>query len=161
MSHQAVAPRIPGPALNPHLDWAGLEEAYFAQDPGILSIDDFLSPPSLKAVRRFCLESTMWFDAKARYLGAYHVDGFSTPLLWQNGEELAQRMPRVFKDYELTTWCVAAPSPLHTVCSIRHIHCARRQVGIQIWLLRRGDSYPCGCGGSECKLVDNTLGGES
>ena len=63
-----------------------------------------MTPSALKALRDYCLETTTWFDSKARYHGAYHIDGFSTPLLWQIGEELSRSMPMVFKDYELTTW---------------------------------------------------------
>lgn len=54
MSHQAVAPRISGPALNPNLDWPRLESAYLSKEPSVLSIDNFLSPKSLKVSLPWC-----------------------------------------------------------------------------------------------------------
>ena len=52
-------------------------------------VDGALSAAALEAVRRFCLEATVWFDSKGYrvkgggYLGAYFQHGFSTPALLQ------------------------------------------------------------------------------
>jgi hypothetical protein len=60
-------------------------------------IDHFLEDGALEALRRFCLESTVW--STHRYslgrLGSFFRDGFNTPLLIQIAEELRRAFPRV------------------------------------------------------------------
>ncbi len=84
-------------ATNPKLDWQKVEAAYHQSTPNLTIIDDFLTPSALSALRRFCLESTFWFELKgAGYLGAYFRDGFNDPLLLAIAEELTGRMPDIF-----------------------------------------------------------------
>ncbi len=94
---------MPGAAaINPRVDWARAEAAYLDASPAITVIDDFLDPLALKALRRFCLESTIWFELKgAGYLGAYFRDGFNDPLLLAIAEELTERLPEIFKNHPL------------------------------------------------------------
>ena len=90
------------PALNPELDWPGIERDYLAASPRVIHADGFLRPPALAALRRFCLGSTIWFQLKgAGYLGAYFREGFSDPLLVRIAEELAERLPRVLAPHPL------------------------------------------------------------
>ena len=50
----------------------------------VVHIDDFLTPRALELVRKFCLESTVWYEIKrVGYLGAYWAHGFVNPLLLQ------------------------------------------------------------------------------
>ena len=90
------------PALNPGVDWGGAEATYVDAYPAITVVDNFLDPMALTALRRFCLESTIWFELKgAGYLGAYFRDGFNDPLLLAIAEELTERMPTVFQNRPL------------------------------------------------------------
>ncbi|MGH8106031.1 MAG: hypothetical protein ACREO2_06920, partial [Arenimonas sp.] len=58
-----------GTALSESLDTDAIENDYFARSPGITWIDNLLSAEALAALRRYCLESTLWFDFN-------HPDGY-------------------------------------------------------------------------------------
>lgn len=70
---------------------------YLDHRPGIVVIDDFLTPQALAALRRFCMESTVWFANRYGHgrLGAFFQDGFNCPLLLQIAEELSEALPDV------------------------------------------------------------------
>lgn len=101
--HVAPALEIPGGAVNPSLDRAAIEADYTGRAPGITWLDSLLTTEALASLRRFCLESTVWFtDAYANgYLGAFAEDGFMCPLLLQIGRELPQRLPGIFGHHQL------------------------------------------------------------
>lgn len=89
--------------LNPANDWPALEAAYLAGTPEILTIDNFLSEPALRAFQDFAHASRVWHGEYANsYLGAFANRGFNSPLHLQLARELKQRMPHVFQDYLLT-----------------------------------------------------------
>jgi len=97
-----LPPSLPA-VVNPDNDWTALEAAYLAGTPEILTIDNFLSEPALKAFQAFAHASRVWHGEYANnYLGAFANRGFNSPLHLQLARELKQRMPRVFKDYLLT-----------------------------------------------------------
>ena len=93
------AQRIPGGAVNPNLDRERIEHDYFANGPGMTYFDDFLTPDALASLRRFCLESTIWFDAgySGGYVGSTVEHGFACPLLAQIAEEFRDAFPRIFR----------------------------------------------------------------
>ena len=93
-----------GCALNPRVNWSAVEEEYFSHEPGheLVFVDNMLSPEALHALLDFCLESTIYFDVKRGYLGAYYFDGFNHPVLTQIIEELAVLMPNIFAHLTLT-----------------------------------------------------------
>jgi hypothetical protein len=71
------------PLLTPR-NWSHVEKQWFGEDPhyanpGIVVVDDVLSPETLRRVREYLLVSTMWYEAKTprygRYVGAYIGDG--------------------------------------------------------------------------------------
>ena len=101
--HVAPAPEISGGAVNPSLDQVAIEADYAGRAPGITWLDSLLTADALASLRRFCLESTMWFtDTYANgYLGAFAEDGFMCPLLLQIGRELPQRLPGIFGHHQL------------------------------------------------------------
>jgi Flp pilus assembly protein TadD len=101
--HMAPGAEISSGAVDTAFDRAAIEADYFGRAPGITWLDGLLTPPALAGLRRFCLESTMWFnDAYANgYLGAFAEDGFNCPLLLQIGRELPQRLPGIFGDHKL------------------------------------------------------------
>ena len=93
-----------GQALSNKWNAADVERQYIRYRPGITVVDEFLSKEALDGVRRFCLESTVWFHNRYAYgrLGAFFQDGFNCPLLLQIAEELRERLPRVIsKKYAL------------------------------------------------------------
>jgi hypothetical protein len=100
--HLVSTPRMER-ALSSAWDPVAVEERYLSAPPGLVVIDDFLSPVALEQVRRFCLESTVW--SGTRYadgrLGAFFIDGFNTPLLLQIAEEVRAAFPRVIGDHPL------------------------------------------------------------
>jgi len=90
------APRCTGPAVNPGLDFAALENAFLADPSPAVCFDDFLTAEALAGLRRFCRRATVFFGADpADYVTAYLTDGFNCSLLYQIAEELKARFPRV------------------------------------------------------------------
>ena len=133
LHHLADAPRQPQGALDPRLDGAAIEADYFSRGPGIAWIDDLLSPAALQALRRYCLESTFWFDFHHAngYLGAFFEDGFAAPLLLQIAEELRQRMPGIFRDHALTQlWAFKYDSRLDGI----ELHADIAAVNLNFWI---------------------------
>jgi hypothetical protein len=94
--HLSDTPRVPR-ALGSGWDGRAVERAYLHDGPGLVVVDDFLSPQALAYVRRLCLESTLWTGN--RYsdgrLGAFFMSGFSAPLLLQIAEEMRRALPSV------------------------------------------------------------------
>jgi hypothetical protein len=97
--HMPQPPRIDN-ALSRAWDPADVEDRYLHQPPGLVVIDDFLSPWALDQIRRFCMEATVF--SGTRYpegrLGAFFIDGFNAPLLLQVAEDLRAALPRVIGD---------------------------------------------------------------
>jgi hypothetical protein len=93
----------PEAALNPSLGCLEVQDQYASAMPPIVIVDDFLSAAALAALRRFCLEATIWFDCKEHggYLGAYMNEGFYSPLLFALAGELKARLPDIFADHNL------------------------------------------------------------
>ncbi|MBP8296873.1 MAG: tetratricopeptide repeat protein [Burkholderiales bacterium] len=102
--HFHDAPALAGGAVNPDLDWAAIEAGYFANGPGMTFVDDFLRPEALASLRRFCLESTIWFDAGygGGYVGCTFEHGFACPLLAQIADEFRRALPGIFGDARVT-----------------------------------------------------------
>jgi hypothetical protein len=77
-----------------------VQRLYLSRPPGVVVIDDFLTPEALESLRRFCLESTVW-NAN-RYpdgrLGAFFLSGFNCPLLLQIAEELRYQLSGIIGD---------------------------------------------------------------
>jgi hypothetical protein len=64
--------------------------------------DDFLTPAALQSLRRFCLESTVWFEFRHRgYVGSRLDCGLHCPLLLQIAIELRQRLPELLSAHPL------------------------------------------------------------
>eukprot|EP01043_Picozoa_sp_COSAG02_P001647 COSAG02_NODE_35_length_49339_cov_20.375102_21_plen_213_part_00 len=64
-------------AISPTFDFALARQRYYAHaatqgnDAGLVIADNFLSPIALEALHTVALESTIFYDARAAYLGAY------------------------------------------------------------------------------------------
>ena len=88
------------PVLDPGLDAAAVQRDYAAAAPAVAVVDGLLSAPALAALRRFCLEATIWFDCKEH--GAYLHEGFDHPVLIALARALGERLPRIFGGHRLT-----------------------------------------------------------
>ena len=97
--HVRETPRVKR-ALSDSWDSVAVENQYLENAPGVVCVDDFLTREALVALRRFCLESTVWSGNRYAHgrLGAFLHDGFNCPLLLQIGEELRETLPRVIGD---------------------------------------------------------------
>lgn len=124
---------LSGAAINPALDSADLEAGYRARAPGIAVVDDLLTPEALTALRRFCLESTIWFDFSYTngYLGALFDDGFISPLALQIAAELRRKMPNVIGGHELhMMWAFKCDSALSAV----GLHADAAAINVNFWI---------------------------
>jgi tetratricopeptide (TPR) repeat protein len=94
------APALPNGAVNPRLDARAIQADYVRNRPGITYIDDFLVPEALASLRKFCVESTFWFDFHYApgYVGSSLDDGFVCPLLAQIASELPRALPGIFNE---------------------------------------------------------------
>lgn len=101
------APRCAGPAVNPDLDYAALEEAFLADSDPAVPFDDFLTPEALAGLQRFCRRATIYFNADpAGFVASSLADGFSCSLLYQIAEELKARLPRIIGPRHLSNMWV-------------------------------------------------------
>ena len=109
-----------------------MESRYLAKQPEITFIDGLLTPEALEALRRFCLESTVWKkDYENGYIGAFLGDGFASPLLLQIAEELRLKFPRIFKQHRLTqAWAFKHDSARRGL----NIHADAAAVNVNFWI---------------------------
>ena len=101
--HEIALPELAGSVLATDTDWRAVEQQYLDSENEIIHIDNFLSPEALAAFREFSLSSKVWLrDYVNKYLGAYSDRGFISPLHFQLGRELQEKMPNVFGGHSLT-----------------------------------------------------------
>jgi tetratricopeptide (TPR) repeat protein len=87
--HIGEGAQLASPALNRNHSTAAMLEEWRASTTPVIIVDDFLTPPALEKLRRYCADSTVWrrvYDAG--YIGATPADGFACPLLAQITEEI-------------------------------------------------------------------------
>ena len=108
--HLSQAGELDGAVMNPNLNAKRIQDQYEAGSsaPGaeMVYFDDVLTESALTSLRRFCLESTVWFDVnqngkRGSYVGAYMDMGFLPPILVGLAEELEASFPRIFKGHVL------------------------------------------------------------
>jgi tetratricopeptide (TPR) repeat protein len=120
-------------AVNPDLPSRDLEAAYTASGPGIVHVDGLLTPRAVADLRRFCLESTIWYDFKHEggYLGAYINEGFDCGLLLQIAEELPKALPGIFAGHRLTQmWAYKYDSKLEGI----GLHADAAAINVNFWI---------------------------
>jgi tetratricopeptide (TPR) repeat protein len=102
--HVAPAPVLRGPTLNPALKGAAIEADFRGGDPRLVVIDDFLSADAVEGLRRFCLDSTIWFNvADAGDVGATMANGFACPLLFQIVRDIRELFPAVLGHHQFAS----------------------------------------------------------
>lgn len=122
-----------GPAVNPELETERIESDYRSRPPGLTWVDSFLTQDALVSLRRFCLESTIWYDFEHRngYVGAYLQDGFDCPLLLQIADELPRALPEIFGDHALMQlWAYKYDSRLEGI----DMHADFAAVNVNFWI---------------------------
>ena len=133
-----------GALVNPTLDWRALEQRYLDAEPNVVAVDGLLAPAALEAVRRFCLESTIWNNIKPGYLGAYFYDGFCSELLLRTALELRERMPRVMRGLPLQMmWGYKCESRLPGLA----VHADEAAVNVNFWITPDDANLDPACGG--------------
>ena len=136
--HQGEAGRV-NQAINGALDTSSIYDKYFSHEFGLTYVDNFLGTEALESLRKFLLESTIWYRQKAGgYLGAYLNDGLASPLLLQIASELKSRFPLIIKDHSLNqVWAYKydsrASDPASDVTGIR-IHADFAAVNVNFWV---------------------------
>lgn len=120
-------------AVNPALDRAAIEKSYGGDAPGYAWFDGLLTPEALRALRDYCLQSTIWFQCRYGdgYLGAFMDDGFCCPLLLQIAEELRQALPNIFARHTLRRlWAFKYDSRMSGI----PIHADFAAVNVNFWV---------------------------
>jgi len=81
--HVIDAPERKEITVNPALDRGAITAAYREAFPGIAWFDGLLTPDALARLRRYLLESTIWFDFThiGGFLATYLEDGLACPLI--------------------------------------------------------------------------------
>ena len=139
-------------AINSSLDTNAICDAYFSHDFGLTVVDNFLSLDALNSLRKFLLESTIWFDQKkGGYLGAYLKEGLASPLILQIASELKSRFPLIIKNHSLNqVWAYKydsrASSPDSDITGI-NIHADFAAVNINFWITQSEANLDSDSGG--------------
>lgn len=131
--HRAEAPAVPGSALGAALDTEKITADYFSHSLGATYFDGFLSEQALTSLRRYLLESTIWFECKYQggYLGAMLGDGLACPLLLQIADDLCATFPDIFKDHKLKQlWAYKYDSRLTGIAT----HADFAAVNVNFWV---------------------------
>ena len=137
--HQKEAPKLKQKAVNNSLNVEEITNNYFNHEFGLTYIDDFLSPTALESLRKFLLESTIWFDIKkGGYLGAYLKEGLASPLIIQIADELRKRFPKIFKDQPINQiWAFKydsrAKNKSSSVKGI-NVHADQAAINVNFWI---------------------------
>jgi Flp pilus assembly protein TadD len=142
------SPVITPRAVNPRIDTASVAADYAQNAPGIAYVDDFLTQAALEELRRFCLESTVWFQYRYGngYLGAFFDDGFASPLLYQISEELRTAMPEIFGSHTLRKlWAFKYDSRLSGI----PMHADFAAVNVNFWITPDDSNLEPDSGGLE------------
>ena len=102
--HLISAPAVPGSSINENLNTAEITRRYQNDGHGLTYFDELLNAEALQSLRRYLLESTIWFDFKhiSGHVAAYLESGLSCPLILQIAEDLCRSFPDIFKKHALT-----------------------------------------------------------
>jgi len=131
--HLIDAPEILSGAVNPALDFTGINQRFAEKSPGIAWFDDFLSPRALAMLQRFLLKSTIWYDFSHidGCLAAYLEDGLACPLILQIAEELRAAFPEILGPHQLTQiWAFKAIDAQRGI----DIHADDGAVSVNFWV---------------------------
>ena len=145
--------------LNNEIDWDGIQRDWFGEGgniqidsttpkeaatasiPGVLIIDDLLTPQTLSLLRQLLLKNTHWFQTKTplefgKYVGSYIDDGLNDPIFLELAKQLHQSMPRVMKGHHLRyLWAYKYDSEWESGINL---HADQAAVNVNMWLSMEG-----------------------
>lgn len=142
----AEAPEIISGAVNPALDRATIVEGFTARSPGAVWFDGFLSPRALGLLRRYLLNSTIWYDFShiGGCLASYLEDGLASPLMLQIADEIRAALPEILSDHPLTQiWAFKAIGVQRGI----DVHADDGAVSINFWVTPDGANEDPDSGG--------------
>lgn len=146
--------------LNPR-DWEAIQQSWFgakgngnesakndakleqqndnlhSSTPGVLVIDDLLSPQTLDIIRKLLLRNTHWYQTKmplkfGKYVGSYIDDGLNDPVFLELAKQLHQAMPRVMKGHDLRyMWAYKYDSEWSSGINL---HADQAAVNVNMWV---------------------------
>jgi hypothetical protein len=131
----------PIPLLNPRLDVDLIQKQWFGTDenhkyPGIVVIDEVLTPDALVRIRQLLLENTVWYQTKmplkfGGYVGAYIDDGLHDRILLQLALELYNILPKIMKGHFLKyLWAYKYDSGYSGI----NTHADQAAVNVNLWI---------------------------
>jgi tetratricopeptide (TPR) repeat protein len=105
--HYADSAPVRGSAVNPALDSAAIQRDYRNSPWRMTWFDDFLTPGALNSLRKFCLESTIFFrQSHNTFVSSYLHEGFNCSVLYKIVSELKVKFPDVVGPLSLQNiWC--------------------------------------------------------
>lgn len=149
--HLDQAPPPAGPLINPELDDEEIGRRYCAATPNVVAVDGLVTPEALQALRRFCLESTIWNNVKAGYLGAYFYDGFCSELLLRLAYELRLRLSSVIRGLPLQMmWGYKCDARLPALGT----HADAAAVNVNFWITDDSANLDAASGGLQVHTCD-------
>lgn len=131
--HLADAPELPAGALDPALDGAALARRFADSGPGIVWFDGLLAPRALALLRRYLLDSTIWYDFAhiPGCLAAYLEDGLACPLFLQIADQLRTAFSAILEDRPLTqAWAFKSIEPGRGI----DVHADDGAVSLNFWV---------------------------
>jgi hypothetical protein len=133
-----------GPLINPALDDREISRRYREAQPNVIAIDGLVTQEALQALRTFCLDSTIWNNVKAGYLGAYLYDGFCSELLLRLAYELRERLGGVIRRLPLQMmWGYKCDPTLPALGT----HADAAAVNVNFWITDDAANLDAGGGG--------------
>lgn len=121
-------------ALSSNTNFNQAETDYYSERnaPGLAIVDNFLSEKALNGMLELLQSSTIWYEIKNGYLGAYFTAGMSSNLLIQIEQELRLKMPHVVGNLTLEqVWAYKCDT---TSPEGLAIHADEALVNINLWL---------------------------
>ncbi len=131
--HVADARETSESSLHPSLDVAAITREFTARAPGMARVDDLLAPDALRALRRYLLHSTIWFDFThvRGFLATYLEDGLACPLLLQIAADLRAMFPKIFGAHALNqAWAFKCVGGRHSV----DVHVDAAAISVNFWI---------------------------
>ena len=107
-----------------------------SKNPGIIVVDDLLSPTTLSTIQTLLLESTVWYQTKmpkkfGGYVGAYIDDGLHHKILLALAFELHKALPDIMTGHDLQyLWAYKYDSEYTGI----NTHADQAAVNVNIWL---------------------------
>lgn len=120
-----------------HQNKQEIQHQWFHSDqPGVIVVDDVLSPSTLSTIRTLLLESTVWYQTKmpekfGGYAGAYIDDGLHQKILLALAFELHKALPEIMTGHDLKyLWAYKYDSEYTGI----NTHADQAAVNVNIWL---------------------------